>query len=84
MVRGSYPPTVGSFAAIRQVFLQSKLHQFTEIGVNVVRNREATPDEEKDRAEEEEKQPEGEAYRLDQKALAQVFPGTAPRDLGLV
>jgi uncharacterized protein (DUF1501 family) len=24
------------------------------------------------------------AYRLDQKALAQVFPGTAPRDLGLV
>jgi RNA polymerase primary sigma factor len=41
-------------------FLQSKLQEFSEMGVNVVQNKESTPGEEKDREEEEEQEREGE------------------------
>jgi RNA polymerase primary sigma factor len=42
----------GNFSAI-------KGEQFSEMGVNVVQNEEATSDEEKDREEEEKEEPEG-------------------------
>ncbi|HEY6331249.1 MAG TPA: hypothetical protein VI756_18125 [Blastocatellia bacterium] len=58
-----YPPDIlpGSFHFLRfGNFLQSRIQQFSEMGVNVIQNKEATPDGEKDREEEEKEEPEGE------------------------